>query len=148
MNNTFFYDLIIGAHAHVPQPYEDYNGGRIYYSLGNANYRVEEGEGYPASRKGICVKLSPGCTDHYMFSIDENGNIDGIIEEKPKELKKYSSFHYYSVSAPIYLTKNIRAFFRRIRMFGMKHFIIMMAWLVHYKTLKYYPFLLLRFLRK
>lgn len=29
------YDLIIGMHPHVLQGYEDYNGGRIYYSLGN-----------------------------------------------------------------------------------------------------------------
>jgi poly-gamma-glutamate synthesis protein (capsule biosynthesis protein) len=28
-------DLIIGSHPHVRQPFEDYNGGRIYYSLGN-----------------------------------------------------------------------------------------------------------------
>lgn len=29
------FDLIIGMHPHVLQGYEDYNGGRIYYSLGN-----------------------------------------------------------------------------------------------------------------
>lgn len=27
--------LVIGTHPHVVQPLEDYNGGRIYYSLGN-----------------------------------------------------------------------------------------------------------------
>lgn len=29
------FDLIIGMHPHVLQGYEDYHGGRIYYSLGN-----------------------------------------------------------------------------------------------------------------
>ena len=29
------YDLIIGMHPHVLQGFEDYNGKRIYYSLGN-----------------------------------------------------------------------------------------------------------------
>ena len=29
------YDLIIGMHPHVLQGYEDYNGKRVYYSLGN-----------------------------------------------------------------------------------------------------------------
>lgn len=29
------FNLIIGMHSHVLQGYEDYNGGRIYYSLGN-----------------------------------------------------------------------------------------------------------------
>ena len=29
------FDLIVGMHPHVLQGYEDYNGGRIYYSLGN-----------------------------------------------------------------------------------------------------------------
>lgn len=29
------FDLIIGMHPHVLQGFEDYNGGRIYYSLGN-----------------------------------------------------------------------------------------------------------------
>ncbi len=29
------FNLIIGMHPHVLQGYEDYNGGRIYYSLGN-----------------------------------------------------------------------------------------------------------------
>ena len=28
-------DLVIGSHPHVVQPYEDYRGARIYYSLGN-----------------------------------------------------------------------------------------------------------------
>ena len=28
-------DLVIGTHPHVVQPYEDYQGARIYYSLGN-----------------------------------------------------------------------------------------------------------------
>lgn len=28
-------DMVIGSHPHVVQPSEDYNGGRIYYSLGN-----------------------------------------------------------------------------------------------------------------
>lgn len=28
-------DLVIGTHPHVVQPFEDYGGGRIYYSLGN-----------------------------------------------------------------------------------------------------------------
>lgn len=28
-------DLVIGAHPHVVQPYEEYKGVRIYYSLGN-----------------------------------------------------------------------------------------------------------------
>lgn len=28
-------DLVIGSHPHVVQPFEDYRGGRIYYSLGN-----------------------------------------------------------------------------------------------------------------
>lgn len=29
------FDLIVGMHPHVLQGYEDYHGGRIYYSLGN-----------------------------------------------------------------------------------------------------------------
>jgi len=28
-------DLVIGTHSHVVQPFEDYQGGRVYYSLGN-----------------------------------------------------------------------------------------------------------------
>ena len=34
------FDLIIGMHPHVLQGYEDYNGGRIYYSLGNLVFEM------------------------------------------------------------------------------------------------------------
>lgn len=34
------FNLIIGMHPHVLQGYEDYNGGRIYYSLGNLVFEM------------------------------------------------------------------------------------------------------------
>jgi len=37
-------DIVYGSHPHVLQPIEEYNGGVIYYSLGNFSFG---GNGYP-----------------------------------------------------------------------------------------------------
>ncbi|HPN96591.1 MAG TPA: CapA family protein [Candidatus Moranbacteria bacterium] len=47
-------DLVIGTHPHVTQPWEDYMGKRIYYSLGNFifdQYFSSE------SKKGLAIKV-------------------------------------------------------------------------------------------
>lgn len=47
------YDLIIGMHPHVLQGYENYNGGRIYYSLGNFAFEMASEQ----CKIGAVVKL-------------------------------------------------------------------------------------------
>lgn len=47
------YDLIIGMHPHVLQGYENYNGSRIYYSLGNFVFSMAS----DAAKFGALVSL-------------------------------------------------------------------------------------------
>lgn len=47
------FDLIIGMHPHVLQGFEDYHGGRIYYSLGNFVFDMAS----EACRYGAVVEL-------------------------------------------------------------------------------------------
>lgn len=47
------FNLIIGMHPHVLQGYEDYNGGRIYYSLGNCVFDMPSEQ----CKIGALVKL-------------------------------------------------------------------------------------------
>jgi AmmeMemoRadiSam system protein B len=51
-------DLIVGSHSHTMQPWEDYGGKRIYYSLGNF---IFDQAGRDLTRRGLAllVKLDP-----------------------------------------------------------------------------------------
>lgn len=66
------FDLIIGMHPHVLQGYEDYNGKRIYYSLGNFVFDMA----WEPCRYGAIVGVDlsgeePKFQNDYVY-IDEN----------------------------------------------------------------------------
>lgn len=74
-------DLIIGSHPHVIQPYEDYQGKRIYYSLGNF---IFDQYFSPEVRRGQLVQLTL-----------EKGLID---EDRPEEeVEVAASFDEFEV---------------------------------------------------
>lgn len=61
------FDLIIGMHPHVLQGYEDYHGGRIYYSLGNCVFDMPSEQ----CKIGALVRLDfidgkPVYTEQYL----------------------------------------------------------------------------------
>jgi gamma-polyglutamate biosynthesis protein CapA len=70
-------DLIIGAHPHVTQQVEEYQGKRIYYSLGNF---VFDQYFQPEVMAGLLVGVT--------ISTDENGEILLNFEELPIRIDK------------------------------------------------------------
>ena len=105
------FNLIIGMHPHVLQGYEDYNGGRIYYSLGNCVFDmpseqckigalVELGfsNGHPVYTEKY-LKIDNECCPHvvpeneipqqWRFDyLNERLKIDDNSEEYHREIQK------------------------------------------------------------
>ena len=105
------FDLIIGMHPHVLQGYEDYNGGRIYYSLGNCVFDmpseqckigallgVDFTNGKPAYLEQY-LKLDNECCPHLVGEkeiprqwrfeyLNERLKIDDNSEEYHREIQK------------------------------------------------------------
>ncbi len=105
------FDLIIGMHPHVLQGYEDYNGGRIYYSLGNCVFdmpseqckigaivSVDFNNGQPAYSEKY-LKIDDECCPHVVAEseippqwrfnyLNERLKIDDNSEEYHQEIKK------------------------------------------------------------
>ena len=66
------FDLIIGMHPHVLQGYEDYNGKRIYYSLGNCVFDMPSEQCKIGALVGLDVKDGkPIYTEEYLKIDDE-----------------------------------------------------------------------------
>ena len=65
------FNLIIGMHPHVLQGYEDYNGGRIYYSLGNCVFDMPSEQCKIGALEGVDFSNGePIYTEQYLI-IDE-----------------------------------------------------------------------------
>lgn len=66
------FDLIIGMHPHVLQGYEDYNGKRIYYSLGNCVFDMPSEQCKIGTVVGLDFKDGkPAYTEEYLKIDDE-----------------------------------------------------------------------------
>lgn len=50
-------DIVIGHHPHVPQGWEKYKNGYIFYSLGNFFFDFPEDKVYPKLEWGVCVEI-------------------------------------------------------------------------------------------
>lgn len=61
------FDLIIGMHPHVLQGYEDYNSGRIYYSLGNCVFDMPSEQCKIGALVGLDLKNGkPSYSEQYL----------------------------------------------------------------------------------
>lgn len=66
------FDLIIGMHPHVLQGYEDYHGGRIYYSLGNCVFDMPSEQCKIGALVGLdFVDDKPVYSEQYLHIDDE-----------------------------------------------------------------------------
>lgn len=66
------FDLIIGMHPHVLQGYEDYNGGRIYYSLGNCIFDMPSEQCKIGAIVGVdFANGAPAYSERYLKIDDE-----------------------------------------------------------------------------
>ena len=69
-------DLVIGSHPHVPQGWEDYHQGRIYYSLGNFAFHSDESI-YQNYNWSLVVTYDTETRDcSFMSSSVKDGEID------------------------------------------------------------------------
>lgn len=87
------FDLIIGMHPHVLQGYEDYNGKRIYYSLGNCVFEMPSQQ----CRVGAIVELdfqgkSPVYLEKYI-KIDNDGCPRVVSENVIPERWRFESLN-------------------------------------------------------
>lgn len=105
------FDLIIGMHPHVLQGYEDYNGGRIYYSLGNCVFDMPSEQCKIGGVVGVdfskgksiyteqYLKIDKECCPHVVNEkeipqqwrfdyLNERLKIDDNSEEYHQEIKK------------------------------------------------------------
>lgn len=67
------YDLVIGMHPHVLQGYEDYNGGRIYYSLGNFVFEMPSEQCLIGAIVGIDFNGDKAVYSEQYVKIDNDG---------------------------------------------------------------------------
>ncbi len=126
------FNLVIGHHSHTLQGYEDYNGGRIYYSLGNflfdiaykktrysaivsiryINNKIIFNHQYIKQNKdGFPVKVSEvEVPNEYKFSYlnelintkTEKMSIFEYNKNVKKELKNYQKVNYLSFTKSIF----------------------------------------------
>lgn len=105
------FDLIIGMHPHVLQGYEDYNGKRVYYSLGNFVFDMPSEQCKIGALVGLdfvdnkpvyseqYIHLDNECCPHVVHEreiqqlwhfkyLNERLNIDDNTEEYHKEINK------------------------------------------------------------
>ncbi len=87
-------DVVIGSHSHSIQPFEQYKGKYIFYSLGNFCFDDVETDGkiYPIGRyrkrKGIMVTLNINENDlHYDINVQRIQNENCIIHPQKNRLK-------------------------------------------------------------
>ena len=85
------FDLIIGMHPHVLQGYEDYNGGRIYYSLGNCVFDMPSEQCKIGVLVGVdFINGKPAYLEHYL-KLDNEGCPHVVIES---EISRQWRFDY------------------------------------------------------
>lgn len=105
------FDLIIGMHPHVLQGYEDYNGGRIYYSLGNCVFDMPSEQckigalvgldftnGHPKYTESYlridekccpCIVVESEIPSQWRFDyLNDRLKVDDNSEEYHKEIRK------------------------------------------------------------
>lgn len=77
-------DTIIASHPHVPQGWEEYNGKRIYYSLGNFCFDKKIGNN-PYWTKSLSVKVV--ITNNYQMEFTQQNIIfnEGVIDVDDSE---------------------------------------------------------------
>lgn len=150
--------VIIGHHPHVMQGYEEYNGGLIFYSLGNFNFYVDHpyAKTLVQTKKAYCVGLNIDVMgtikyDIIPININECWQPDIITEEKEKErfmiylnrisepLKgRIKNSFWYAEAAPHYFKNNMPSWKKRIRQYGFKHFVKMLKWFLNPSIYRYY----------
>ena len=151
-------NVVLGHHPHVMQGYEEYNGGVIFYSLGNFNFFVDHpyAKRLIETTKAYCVGLTidkAGRVNYEIIPININEDWQPELIEQEEEkrlffsylfkiskpLKKGISYVFFlSEASPHYFHNHIPSWNKRIKHFGNSHRLQMLKWLIHPATYKYY----------
>lgn len=117
-------DAVIASHPHVPQGWEDYNGKRIYYSLGNFCFDKKIGSN-PFWNKSLSVKVT--ISDDHSISLEEKSIIfeNGIIDiDESEEIKQHIGYLQKLLSTPAeykeYIDEQLEAFWESYRLYMLR----------------------------
>lgn len=117
-------DVVIASHPHVPQGWEDYNGKRIYYSLGNFCFDKKIGNN-PYWNKSLSVKVT--IADNNQISFEEKCIVfdDGIIDiDETEETKLHVEYLRRLLLRPeeynSYIDKQLEAFWESYRLYMLR----------------------------
>lgn len=89
-------DAVIGHHPHVPQGYEQYRGGWIFYSLGNLIFDSPYVSAYPNTDIGYLVRLGikkrkTNSVEIIPYRLRENHMVTELSEQEQHELNSMFS---------------------------------------------------------
>lgn len=102
-------DLVAGGHSHTLQGYEDYNGGRIYYSLGNFVFRMP----MLLTSIGAIVNIdfsNPLILSQSYVRIDDKGS-PHIVEENDIP----ETFRFNFLNKLIYHEQDMETYFLKVQ---------------------------------
>lgn len=95
-------NMVVAHHPHKPQGFERYNGGEIYYSLGNFVVDLQKWVGYPFANYSLGVDLQVldghiHTTLRYFESIyDNRDNSISVVEIYPNSTHELSRLQHES----------------------------------------------------
>ncbi|MCD6193711.1 MAG: CapA family protein [Candidatus Aminicenantes bacterium] len=89
-------DLVIGHHSHVPQGWEQYRNGFIFYSLGNFLFDYPNGESHPKTEWGLIVRFHFCGACLVGIDLIPIEQVDGIVGRMGKRRDLGECLHYLS----------------------------------------------------
>lgn len=152
-------DLVLGHHPHVVQGFEKIGRSLVAYSLGSFHIKPLRGEGtrqscmlrVRLSERGVeRYKLIPAQLDDenvpHIARGQERREMLRLVREicKPIQENRITERWWFEQVAPIYLRGNLAAWVKRVRRYGLRHFVQFSRWLVSGFTVKCYLGLLRR----
>ncbi len=78
-------DIVVGHHPHVPQGWEEYEGGYIFYSLGNFFLDYGKGRKYPKTDWGIALEMEFVNNEIDKISLLPVERVSGSVDFMKKE---------------------------------------------------------------
>jgi hypothetical protein len=141
-------NIILGHHPHVLQGIENYKNGVIFYSLGNFNFADYHASDILMRRYSVLVKISlskNGINDFQLYpvKINEEYQPEILIGDKREDAinfithisndlinGKLNNCFWYKKAGKLYLVDNMRGFVKRIKKYGVYHFLAMCKWLI------------------
>ena len=86
-------DVVIGSHPHTPQGWEEYNGKKIFYSLGNFFFQLFSSQHGENWYKGLMVEMDIDENMQLSFEVHNTKFSETSLElDKSTECKSYNDY--------------------------------------------------------